>query len=37
MSAVDAIEKFAAALVEFIKIIQDFFKKLGGATETPEA
>ena len=37
MSAVEAIEKFAAALVEFINIIKEFFAKLGGATETPEA
>lgn len=37
MSAVEAIEKFAAAFVEFINIIKEFFAKLGGTTETPEA
>lgn len=37
MSAVEAIEKFAQALVDFINMVKEFFAKLGGATETPEA
>lgn len=31
------ISRFAEALVNFINMIKDFFAKLGGSTETPEA
>lgn len=31
------IAKFAQALVDFINMIKEFFAKLGGTTETPEA
>lgn len=31
------IEKFAQALVDFINMVKEFFAKLGGMTETPEA